>query len=153
MQNWINHHQTAFWSFVFPIYFLAMWCSVCALLSWIDGGTALAKRFRLRSAFIGERWRYQSGQMRWHVNYGNCLTVGCSPKGLYLATMPLFKFRHPPLLIPWEEISVTRRRFLFLNWVRFELGQELRIPLSIRTKLGEKVRAAAGDRWPIGRVG
>jgi hypothetical protein len=55
------------------------------------------------------------------------------------------------LLIPWEEISVTRRRFLFLQWVQFELGRELHIPLSIRPKLAERLRVAAGDRWPVER--
>lgn len=153
MQNWIDHHQTAFFLFVFPPYFVGVWCSVCALLSYIGGWTALAKRFRLRSTFIGERWRFQSGQMRWHVNYGRCLTLGCNPQGLYLAAMPLFRFRQPPLLIPWDEVTVTRRRFLFLHWVRFELGRELDIPLSIRTKLAERVQVAAGDRWPIERIG
>jgi hypothetical protein len=149
MQDWIDRHQTTFWLVVFPSYFGALWCFVCALLSYISGWTTLASRYRCHSAFVGDRWSFQSGQMRWHVNYGNCLTVGGNPQGLYLAVMPLFRFRQPPLLIPWEEVTVRRRRFLLLQWARFELGRELHIPLSIRTKLAERLRVAAGDRWPV----
>jgi hypothetical protein len=149
MQDWIDQHQTTFWLIAFPLYFAALWCFVCALLSYIGGWTALAKRFGCQSAFAGACWRFQSGQMRWYVNYGNCLTVGCNADGLYLAVMPLFRFRQPPLLVPWEEITVTRRRFLFIHWVRFGLGRELDIPLSIRTKLAERLRVAVGDRWPV----
>jgi hypothetical protein len=45
--------------------------------------------------------------MRWLASYGNCLTVGGNPQGLYLAVAPLFRFRQPPLLIPWEEVTVS----------------------------------------------
>jgi len=151
MQDWTNQHQTAFWLLVFPLFFGALWCVVCALLSYIGGWATLANQFRWQSAFVGDRWRFQSGQMRWNVNYGNCLTVGGNPQGLYLAVLPLFRFRQPPLLIPWEEVTVTRRRFLLLQWVRFELGNELHIPLSIRPKLAERLQFAAGDRWPVER--
>lgn len=148
MQNWLNAHPTALW-IIIPCYGLAIWLLVSALISYIGGWTALAKLFRLKVPFVGERWHRQSGQMRWIAGYGNCLTVGCNHEGLYLATMPLFRFRHAPLLIPWGEISVSRRRIIFWRYVRFGLGRELDIPLYLRAKLAEKVRHAAGDRWPI----
>ena len=81
--------------------------------------------------------------------YGNCLTLRCNPKELYLAMMPLFRFKHPPLLIPWEEIAVSQRQILFLKFVRFGLGRELDIPLYLRPKLADKLRRAARDRWPF----
>lgn len=149
MQEWIDEHQTTFWLVVFPFYFGALWCFVCSLLSFIGGWSTLATRYRLHSVFVGERWSFQSGQMRWSVNYGNCLTVGGNSQGLYLAVLALFRFKQPPLLIPWEEVTVRRRQLLFLNWVRLELGRELHVPLSIRTKLAERLRVAAGDRWPV----
>ena len=148
MQNWINQHSTALW-FIFPAYFVILWLLVSAVISFIGGWTTLAKRFRLKTAFTGTRWSGQSGQMLWIAGYGNCLTVGCSHEGLYLATMPLFSFRHPPLLIPWAEIAIKRQRILFFQFVRFSLGRELDIPLYLRARLADKVRNAAGDHWPI----
>jgi hypothetical protein len=132
--------------------FLALWLLVSTIISYIGDWTTLAKRFRLQQPFAGTRWTGQSGQMRWIAGYGNCLTVGGCPEGLYLATMPLFMFRHPPLLIPWAEITVMQRRILVFRFVRFGLGRELDIPLYLRAKLAEKVRLSVGGRWPIEQV-
>ena len=63
--------------------------------------------------------------------------------------MPLFRFRHPPLLVPWNEITISRRRIAFFRVVRFGLGRELDIPLYLRAKLADKVRRGAGKQWPI----
>jgi hypothetical protein len=148
MQNWLDQHHTALW-FILPAYFVTLWLVVSAFISFIGGWTTLAKRFGLRQPFTGTQWSGQSGQMRWIAGYGNCLTVGCSPEGLYLATMPLFRFRHPRLLIPWAEVAIKRQRILFFQFVRFGLGRELDIPLYLRARLADKLKRAAGDRWPI----
>jgi hypothetical protein len=152
MQNWLDQHHSALW-FIASAYFLAIWLLVSAVIAFIGGWATLAKRFRLNTPFVGQRWAGQSGQMRWIAGYGNCLTVGCSSEGLYLAMMPLFRFRHPPLLVPWNEVGVARRRILFFRFVRFSLGHELGIPLYLRWTLAEKIKQAAGDRWPIEAVG
>jgi hypothetical protein len=90
----------------------------------------------------------QSGQMRGIAGYNHCLTVGCNPEGLYMAMTPMFQFRHPPLLVPWHEISVSRRKIIFWDYVRLGLGRELNIPFFVRPKLAQNLRLVAGDRWP-----
>ena len=152
MQNWLDHHHTALWIIV-PCYAAALLMLVNAVISYIGGWTTLAKHFRLTTPFIGERWTRQSGQMRWIAGYSNCLTVGSNAQGLYLAVMPPLRFRHPQLLIPWQEIEVSQRRVLFLRYVRFRLGRELDIPLYLRPKLAEKVKRVAGDHWPRESIG
>jgi hypothetical protein len=142
MQNWLGQHSTALWAII-PCYGVTLWLLVSAIISYVGGWTTLAKRFRLRRPFVGERWNWQSGQMRWIAGYRNCLTVGCNREGLYLATMPLFRFRHPPLLIPWEEIAVGQ-----LPPVRLELGREPDIPFYVSLELADSLRQAAGDHWP-----
>jgi len=151
MQNWLDQHQNALW-IIAPCYGVALWLLVSAVISYIGGWNTLAKRFRLRTPFLGEKWRGQSGQMRWIAGYGNCLTLGCNHEGLYLAIMPLFRFRHPPLLIRWDEIKISRTRILFFRYVRFGLGRELDIPLYLRPRIADKLRHASGDRWPIEQV-
>ena len=86
MQNWLDQHPTAIWV-ILPAYFVALWFLVAAIISYTGGWSTLAKRFRLKQPFVGTRWAGQSGQMRWIAGYGNCLTVGGCPDGLYLATM------------------------------------------------------------------
>lgn len=63
--------------------------------------------------------------------------------------MFLFRFMHPPLLVPWSEIKVRKSKGWFFEYVTFTIGQELAIPLRIRGKLAAKLRESAGNCWPI----
>ena len=87
--------------------------------------------------------------MRWLTNYNRVLTLGTCQEGLYLAIMFLFRFMHPPLLIPWSEIKVRRKEGWVFEYVIFTMGHELAIPLRIRGKLGAKLRESAGNCWPV----
>jgi hypothetical protein len=64
----------------------------------------------------------QSGQMRWLANYNNVLTLRASQQGLYLASMFLFRFMAPSLLVPWSDIKVWRSKGWFFEYVTFTLG-------------------------------
>jgi hypothetical protein len=148
LQHWIDQHPSVF-AAIFPIYFLSLWFLVGATISFIGGWFSLAKVYRTQVPFNGAKWRGQSGQMRWLANYNNVLTLGVSQQGLYLASMFLFRFMHPPLLVPWSEIKVRRSKGWFFEYVTFTLGHELTIPLRIRKKLAAKLQESAGRFWPV----
>src|ERR1017187_2136726 len=148
LQHWIDQHPSVFVA-IFPIYFLCLWFLVAATISFVGGWFSLAKLYRTRVPFNGAKWRMQSGQMRWRVNYNNVLTIGARPQGLYLASMFLFRFMHPPLLVPWSEIKVQSRKGWVFESVIFTLGHELGIPLRVRAKLAAKLRESAGSSWPV----
>jgi hypothetical protein len=152
MQNWIGQHPAAT-AVIFPVYFVALWLFVSGMISYIGGWSALAKHYRLTGQFTGERWSFQSGKMRWLANYNNCLTIGASQTGLFLGILFLFRFRHPPLLIPWSEVSVGRKEFWVFKYAVLRLGRELGIPLSIRGGLADKLKDASGGKWPIEPIG
>jgi hypothetical protein len=90
--------------------------------------------------------------MRWLANYNNVLTMGASQQGLYLASMFLFRFMHPPLLVPWSEITVRRSTGWVFEYVTLTMGHDLAIPLRIREKLAAQLREAAGNCWPVEEV-
>jgi hypothetical protein len=148
LQHWIDQHPSLF-AAIFPIYFLFLWLLVGATISFVGGWFSLAKVYRIRVPFDGTKWRMQSGQMRWLANYNNVLTIGASPQGLYLASMFLFRFMHPPLLVPWSDIKVRRSKGWFFEYVTFTLGYELAIPLRIRKKLAAKLQESAKNCWPV----
>jgi hypothetical protein len=133
---------------LFPLFFIIVWLFVSFALSKVGGWSALADRFRFTGQFYGTKWKWQSAQMRCTINYNGCLILGSNETGLYLWTMPLFRFKHPPLLIPWSEISISRKRILFMDFVRLALGREFQIPLTIRASAVEKIRNRAGIHWP-----
>jgi hypothetical protein len=145
LQPLINQHSSLF----AVILWISLWMLVGAIISLVGGWFSLARVYRTQVAFNGAQWRMQSAQMRWLINYNNVLTIGVSPQGLYLAILFLFRFMHPPLLIPWSEIKVRRKKGWVFEYVTFTLGHELAIPLRIRGKLVEKLRESAGKCWSV----
>jgi hypothetical protein len=124
-------------------------------ISWISGWSLLARRFRATEPFVGERWNWQSLIFRGWCGYNNCVTVGASPQYLYLSVMRPFKLMfHPPLLIPWNEISVECGRTLFglLEYARLRIGTSELVTLRIQGRLVARVRQAAGTGWPLYRI-
>jgi hypothetical protein len=149
LQDFIDHHPGWF-AAIFPIYFLGLWLLVSTVISVMSGWFSLGEKFRNRVAFNGKKWWGQSGQMRWLTNYTGCLILGANSQGLYLGALFLFRFMHPPLLVPWGEIRVRRTtRWLFGESVTFTMGHELGVNLRISGKLADKLRKSAEDDWPI----
>ena len=150
MQPWIDGHPLEFG----VLLFLTLWVSVFVVISYISGWAELAQQFRYRARFVGKRWRGQSAQMRWIVGYRNCLTVGANPDGLYLATLFLFRVGHPPLFVPWIDVSSMRRGKWFLfRYVELRFGRERSIPFRITEGLADRLKQAAGKAWPIESIG
>ena len=145
-QKWIDRH----FAVVFPIYFVLLWLAITALISYTGGWRTLSKTFRARGPFKGPTWHFQSGRMRGLSGYNNCLTVGASSDGFYLGVMFFLRFMHPPLFIPWSEVSIrTKRIWIFGERVTLTLGRESAIPLTIRGRLIGKLKDAAGNGWPL----
>ena len=127
-----------------------LWCGVCFVIAQITGWATLARRFRATSPPPPQTWNRQTTRMRWSARYGRCLTVGADPAGLYLAPFFLYRVGHPPLLLPWPEVSVRRRwKVLFLRYVELQLGREEQIPLRISGALADRIQAASGQNWPV----
>lgn len=116
---------------------VAMWGAVCYLASWMGGWHTLAQRFRCEQAFEGERWPFRSGSMRRGTHYNGVLTLGANREGLSLAVFVAFRAGHPPLFIPWSEITATERRRWFVEGTQFVLGREEQIPLWVSKGTGE----------------
>jgi len=149
MQAWMDQYPVAFGL----VYFVFLWLLVLFVISLLGGWFSLSRKFRYRGKFSGPKWAGVSGWMRGMAHYGNCLVIGANPDGLYLAMIFLFRFAHPPMFIPWNEVTFSRKRILFINFVRFELGRENPVPLSIRESLASKLKIAAGNGWPIESLG
>jgi len=151
LQRFIDQHPSVL-LVLSPLYFLCLWMLVGVIVSLVGGWFSLARVYRTRAAFTGAKWRMQSARMRWLMNYNNVLTIGVNQQGLYLASMFLFRFLHPPLLVPWSEIKVRRSKGWVFEYVTLTLGHELAIPLRIRGKLAAKLRESAVNCWPVEEI-
>lgn len=133
-----------------------------AVFSWVVTGIAvsrmsgwhrLAERFAFEGDFPASRWRFKSATARYGTNYNNCLTIAADAAGFYMAMPIFFRIGHPPLFIPWNEITILRGRVLYWKVVRIQFGRDEPITLGFREDFAEEIRRAAGSSWPNERVG
>lgn len=107
----------------FAIVFPTIWCFVCFLISWTGGWHALSKKYAAGDRKpIGPEHSGVVGLIG-IASYKFTLTVILAPDGFFLKVMPFFRPGHPPLFIPWSEIT-ERDSTRFLRWemVRLRIG-------------------------------
>ena len=102
--------------FIFPFFFVGLWCIVLRVLSVTSGWTDLAEKFQSQELFRGEYHRFQSGKLN-RVGFKGSLDIGVNECGLYLVPILTFRLFHKPLLIPWGEIEAEPfERFLYKGY-------------------------------------
>ena len=79
--------------------------------------------------------------------YNNILTVGADPDGMYVSVFVLFRFGHPPLFIPWEDVSAEAKRVWLFNVVILKFARCPSIPFWISRKLADKLEMASGVQF------
>lgn len=132
----------------FVPFFVARWIAVGFAVAQMSGWGELSRCYRSGNPFEGRRWSFRSGRMRLTMRYSNCLTVGASTQGLYLAVSFLFRVGHPPLFIPWQDVSVKSGKTLWWKWTEFRFLQAPSVYLQIPGKLGDEIQSTAGTFWP-----
>ena len=113
IQEFINSHPSLS-SVIFAAYFVGLWCLVSAIISFTGGWFQLSRKFKLVGPFDGVSEGLRSGQMRWRTHYGNSLRLGANGDGLFIAVLFLFRFMHPPLLIPGARSKYVGRNAGYL---------------------------------------
>ena len=119
-----------FFPFLFPVYFITLWCFVLWILSLTSGWGKLAGRFHHPQEFQGEFLRWQSARMNL-VNFRSILNLGLNERGLYLVPMVLFRPFHKPLFIPWEDlVAQPFKRFFYQGYrLQFRSAPGVRLDL------------------------
>jgi len=128
---------------VFVVFFVVMWSLVVSLIAAIGGWGRLARAYRAAQPFTGQKWSWQTGWFGW-ARYRGVLTLGADSTGLSLEVMRLFRIAHPPLFIPWGDITTEERAgFLFpVTVLRF--AQVPGVALSLLRGTAEQLLAARG---------
>lgn len=129
-------------------FFISIWLLVSSLIAAIGGWLELGRHYKASRVFDGKLFRFQDAYVRFLTHYGKVVTVGVNDEGMQLAVFFPFRFCHPPLFIPWEDISVRPTRCLWVWVYEFEFRQVPSIRLRLREKLGNKIQEAAGKAWP-----
>jgi hypothetical protein len=137
-----------FWPVLFAP---SIWILVTFIISRVGGWSLLAKAYLAQANTLdGESWRFQSIQMRWATNYGNCVTVRANPLGLGLSVLWLLRIAHPPLLIPWSDITIhrVRRNRFFPSLIEFRFRLQPSVPIRVNNKLFSKILDSSDKYYP-----
>lgn len=148
---------------LFPVFFTAMWLLVTGTLSMVGGWSELARHYRdpgeapRRSSIVlrGSSLGLRGGWIPLPTNYNNCVTLTLSGTGLHLRVFFVFRFRHPPLLIPWTRVERVERGtalFFFRTLTVRPHGVDTRIRLygrAARVVEGAWGQRAAGAAQPV----
>ena len=134
---------------LFPVLFVAMWLFVTFLLSAIGGWGSLAVHYASKSPFSGRRFHFRSAQFGGCVSYGSCLTLGAGPNGLYLAVLPFFRLGHPPLLIPWSDITAREARSWLFAAIDLQFAKTPGVSVRLSRHLAQALFDASGTQVPV----
>ncbi|HEY0017262.1 MAG TPA: hypothetical protein VGC13_13210 [Longimicrobium sp.] len=124
---------------VFLVAFAVIWIGGISALAELGGWGELARLYREPAGTVRAPVRafhmasldLRRGWFPLPVSYGGCMVVEVAAAGLHLRPWRLFGFRHPPLLIPWEQIERAElgRLLLFRTLTLHPRGVQTRIRL------------------------
>ncbi len=107
---------------LFPLFFVLMWCAGLWLISQLSGWNRLAQRYRASQSAVGKRWAWQDGRIGW-AGYNGVLILTANAEGLFMEVFWLFGISHPRLFIPWRDFhQVERKDSLWRHQVRANIG-------------------------------
>jgi len=149
MMQWIQSAKdildTLFPFVAFILFWFFMWASISAVLSHLGGWAALAKSYLDIYPPKIYRWTWVNGRFRVFVNYSNCLKIDADEKGMHLAIVYMFKFMHPPLLIPWTDIREIKYGSYWFFWTELQLmlGDSDQVPIALYGSVAKEFRDIA----------
>jgi len=134
---------------LFYIFFwIIIWVAMSVIVARLSGWSALANDYRGNNSFPEKRWHMCSAGMRLISHYSFCVNVGADNKGLYMSILLPFRIGHPPLFIPWAEISVAEKKDFIFSWLVLTFKKDPEIPIRINKRLGNKIKSSYPSYWP-----
>jgi hypothetical protein len=127
----------------------ALWIGFSLAISML-GWSQAAEAYACEGFFPDLRFRFQSAGFRRGAGYNRGVTFGVDDEALYLRMALPFRIGHPPLRIPWSDITPRSVRAGWVDRVDLELAAAPKATLRITPQLGERLARAAGRRWPAG---
>ena len=127
----------------FAAFFALMWVGVSLLIATRSGWRSLAEVYRLDKEFEGSVWRLKSGRIG-SANYSSCLTLGANERGMLLKVLLPFRLWHPPLFVPWSDVSVVPGKGWVFHYLDFRFAQVPETRIRLRPRLGTLLLSAGG---------
>jgi len=144
----IMHDLVDYYLIFFFLLFGALWVLIFYLFARVGGWGRLAKQYREVEKTEGEKFRFQNAMLN-YARYRSGVTFVVNRRGLGLS-MPIFmRMGHPPLFIPWNEITVkdVEKKF-FGQCYEITASRCPDVSLKIETHLARRISKLSGITWP-----
>ena len=132
----------------YAIFFLGFWLLLNFIVSRLTGWARITAHYRNTGDFPGKVWRSQTITTRWGMGYKGGANVGADTRGLYISFGFLFRFGHPPLFVPWEDITISEKQVSRSRMLELRFRKTGDLPVRIFPELGDRLAEAAGSNWP-----
>ncbi|MFN8392206.1 MAG: hypothetical protein U0136_18080 [Bdellovibrionota bacterium] len=139
---------------VFLLGFGVLWTAIVSLVAKLSGWSELGKRFAgERPQLAAKTFRFASGSINrgdgtsvFSANYRTCLDVSLSADAIGLEVMFPFRFKHPPVVIPWGAFRAIRDdSSRFVKRTTFVVADP-RITISLIGRVGVEVGEYCRER-------
>jgi hypothetical protein len=130
---------------LFIAVFMVVWLTIPLVIS-LFGWRELAGAYRARQPFTGPKWRWRTGYLG-PVRYKLALTIGADSSGLHVAMAAPLRIGHPPLSIPWTDVTIVRVRGAFGSLLEFRFSR-CAVRLQVSGSMQGRLAAAATESWP-----
>ncbi|GIS58328.1 MAG: hypothetical protein CM1200mP2_05530 [Planctomycetaceae bacterium] len=127
------------------------WFAIVGLLSWLGGWSRLARVYRDEMSELtdGHTWGMQSVSLRGWCGYNNCITIEATAKGLKIAPWFIMRPGHPPLFLPFDEMTSISQDHVGSAWNRCGWSR----PRGVRSISSDVRRSFAGKLVSLARAG
>jgi hypothetical protein len=132
----------------FPVYFIALWLGLSTVVGWLSGWFKLMSQYPDQNEPALFRIVGQSGTLSSWVGMHGVLRFSVCPSGLRVGMLRLFGPFCRDFLVPWQDITVSRRTRLFWSFADLQFGNPIVGRLTISGQLADRLAREADGRWP-----
>ncbi|MCA9917630.1 MAG: hypothetical protein KC445_06725 [Anaerolineales bacterium] len=128
---------------IFPLF----WSVIVYLISRLGGWGSMAESYPYHEPRAAECFSMQSAIVRLTLSYKNVLKVCADEEGVYFSMLFLFRPGHSPFFVPWEEITGTKKLYLFYPVVELRFQRTPNLPFRLYKRTADRLVGVANGRW------
>ena len=124
-----------------------VWPFVTGMIAIFGGWRHLAWSFPSVLIVKGERYARQSVSLSLFGSYSSAIHVTLTETGVHMVPMILARLLHPPILIPWANVTACERcDFLFIERTRISVGRPADRKIDISGRVAPAIELAWRSR-------
>lgn len=135
-----------------PLLYLIIGNVAISYMMSFGGWQQLAQSYKANTQFVGTRLNFQAAIINNSGKYSGTINIGVNPSGLHLCCIILLRPGHPPLFIPWSEISVSRYQENSQYTIQLQTTKQPSIPIRITEHLFHEITALSGGQISINEL-